>query len=87
MKNVERLGNLLKSEMKQTAKGNKDIFTELGTIQKNKSLKISSVRNPIPAGQYMVTRAAKEEGLSSGDRVVVIWVGFEPIVLDVVSSS
>lgn len=85
MNNIERLGDLLSNQMKRTAEGNSSVFAELGTIGSNKSLKVTSIRNLIPKGQYMITKTAKDA--TKGDRVLVVWVGYEPIVVDIVSSS
>lgn len=87
MNNIDRLGDLIAGQIKKTIVGNASIITELGQIKANNALQVSSLKNYIPKGQYMVTRTARENGLSAGDRVIVIWVGNEPIVIDVVSSS
>lgn len=87
MNNIDRLGDLIAGQIKKTIAGNASIITELGQIKANNALQVSSLKNYIPKGQYMVTRTARENGLSAGDRVIVIWVGNEPIVIDVVSSS
>ena len=85
MNNIERLGELLSNQMKRTVDGNASVTAELGTIGDHKSLKVTSIRNSIPKGQYMLTKSAKN--VSTGDRVLVIWVGYEPVVVDIVSSS
>lgn len=87
MNNIERLGDLISSQMKRTVEGNSSVIAELGTIGKNKSLKVTSIRNSIPKGQYMITKTLSEKGISNGDRVLVIWVGYEPVVIDTVSGS
>ena len=87
MNNIDRLGDLIAGQIKKTIVGNASIITELGQIKANNALQVSSLKNYIPKGQYMVARTARENGLSAGDRVIVIWVGNEPIVIDVVSSS
>ena len=125
MNNIERLGNLFTSQIKRTVDGNKSIIAELGTIGANLSLKVSSVKNAIPKGQYMLSRSLtlgssgskltvtksgqgkhehtdieesgehnhdvvipdKMRSIRSGDRVLVIWVGSEAVVVDIVKSS
>lgn len=109
MNNIDRLGDLLTSQMQRTVNGNKSITAELGTIGANLSLKVASFKNSIPRGQYMISRSlsigAKDSKLTvtnsgekvlvpdtmrsvnPGDRVLVVWVGSEPVVVDIVKSS
>lgn len=109
MNNIERLGNLLSSQMKNTVTGNTSIVAELGSISSNLSLRVASLKNSIPKGQYMISRSLTigDDGekltetdsgmeviipetmrsVKAGDRVLVIWVGSEPIVIDIVKSS
>ena len=87
MNNIERLGDLLSNRMKETVHGNSSVTAELGTIGSNLSLSVTSIRNSIPKGQYMISRNVILNGLEKGNRVLVVWVGNEPVVIDVVKGS
>ena len=107
---IEELGKMMDSQMKHIVKKNLGITVELGTINQNMALSISSLGNAIPKGDYMISRhllnesmeldtSTKEDhkhtvtlpnklrGLQKGDRVLVAWVGTEPVVIDIVVSS
>ena len=114
---IEDFGKMLDGQMKNLIKGNSGIAVELGTINGNRSLSVSSLGNAIPAGEYMVSLhlqsspatirtklslqpeseveahehtvelPSKLRGINAGDRVIVAWVGTEPVVVDIVVSS
>ena len=110
---IEDFGKGMVEQMRNVMKANLGITVELGTITKNMALSVSSLGNPIPKGDYMislhlmqasleiatsrveslenhrhtVTIPSKLRGLNSGDRVLVAWVGTEPVVIDIVVSS
>lgn len=121
---IEELGKMFDSHMKNINSANKSITVELGVINPNFSLKVASLGNSIPKGDYMVSLHLKVvsieletnsvelttdktedhehtidghkhefklpsqlRGLKAGDRVLVAWVGTEPIVIDIVVSS
>lgn len=105
-RNVQKLGTILEDRMKGTAKGATTVTAELGTINRNKSLSVDSVKKAIPKGSYMVNIALASSsykttsvsnhshglpsvfrGLKAGDRVLVVWCGFEPIVVAIVAKS
>lgn len=107
--NIEELGKMLNTHMKNVTSRNTGITVELGTINANMALTVASLGNAIPKGDYMlslhlkptgtfqtetteghthtVTLPDKLRGLKAGDRVIVAWVGTEPIVVDIVVSS
>lgn len=110
---IEDLGKDMVAQMKQVIMRNSGVTVELGTIGRNMSLSVTSLKNAIPTGDYMVSLhlaqaslqlstsieespdrhnhtinlPAKLRGIQAGDRVVVAWVGTEPIVVDIVVSS
>lgn len=128
-KNLQRLGAGLAERMKHTAGAAVPVVAELGTITRNLSLSVDSLKTPIPKGQYMVNIAYSGEtyrtnevahthsggahsghesgngshshdggnhshalpsvfrALRSGDRVLVIWCGFEPVVVSIIVKS
>lgn len=56
-KNIQRFGAVLDSHSKSTAKARTSRLqnmVELGTIQGDLSLSVSSLRTPIPKGDYML---------------------------------
>ena len=138
MKEIEKLGYMLGEEMRRTAKGQSGVCLELGVINSDLSLSVSSLKNSIPKGDYMITlhlltKDTNEpltvtandglhshgpsgshsqysgsgehshtnegphthvvlvgetiRGLLAGDRVLVAWVGTEPVVVDILISS
>lgn len=128
-KNIQRLGTGLASRMKKTSGAAIPVVAELGTITRNLSLSVDSLKTPIPKGQYMVDIAysgteyltmkaihSHDEGshsgheagngshtheggehahelppifraLESGDRVLVLWCGYEPVVVSIIVKS
>ncbi len=105
-RNLQRLGAALSDRMKSTAGAAVPVTSELGTINKDLSLTVSSVRTAIPKGDYMVDitlssgnyNTSSDEShshrlpaafrtLKAGDRVLVVWCGFEPIVISIITKS
>lgn len=74
---IEKLANTINNRCSRIQRANKDIVTEIGTINKDLSLKVTSIRNSIPKGDYMYLEPKPE----AGDSVLVTWVGNEPIVI------
>lgn len=60
---------------------------EFGEIQGNKSLVTDSFPISVPKGEYMVLSHVSADKLSSGDRVLVVWIQNEAVVIDVVENS
>lgn len=138
MSEMEKFGKMINDRSRQVAEANKDQAPELGIINKDLSLSVTSLSNPIPKGDYMVslhlttkntgavltttaadglhshgpsgshsqqtgdgTHSHNNEGAHShavlvgatirgiqpGDRVLVLWVGTEAIVVDIVTNS
>ena len=89
-KNLDSLGAEFDGRMKAVFRASYPSFTtDLGKITSNGGLQLDSMKgNIIPKGSYMVNvYFLKEQALKSGDRVLVTWVGKEPIVVAVVTSS
>lgn len=138
MNEIEKFGKMMHNRARQVAGAAKDTPPELGIINGDWSLSVSSLSNPIPKGEYMVTLHLQTEntggtltetavdgthshgpsgghsqyqgsgvhshtnegphkhvvlvggtirGVQPGDRVLVVWVGTEPIVVDIVVNS
>ena len=138
MKEIEKFGQMMHNRARQVAGAAKDAPPELGVINGDLSLSVSSLSNSIPKGEYMVslhlqtantggqlTTTASDglhshgpsgghsqyqgdgvhshtnegphthvvlvsgtiRGVQPGDRVLVIWVGTEPVVVDIVVNS
>lgn len=138
MKEIEKFGQMMNNRAREVSDAGKDTAPELGTINGDWSLSVSSLSNPIPKGEYMVTLhlqtantggtltttatdgthshgpsgshsqyegsgvhshtnegphshvvlvGATIRGVQPGDRVLVLWVGTEPVVVDIVVKS
>lgn len=138
MNEIEKFGKMMHSRAQQVAGAAMGAGPELGIINGDGSLSVSSLSNAIPKGEYMVslhlqtantggqltttatdglhshgpsgshsqyqgdgTHSHTNEGSHShvvlvggtirgvqpGDRVLVIWVGTEPVVVDIVVNS
>lgn len=138
MNEIERLGMTMHKRAQDVSKANKDAAPELGIINDDWSLSVSSLPNAIPKGEYMLslhltskntdeplTKTANDglhshgpsgshsqregdgthshtnegphvhvvlvgetiRGIQPGDRVLVIWAGTEPVVVDIVVNS
>jgi hypothetical protein len=109
--NTQKLGAALASRMKKTAGAAVPVTVELGTINKNLSLSVDSLKTPIPKGGYMIDIAYSGDSyntsdvslpecgthshklpsvfrpLKAGDRVLVVWSGFEPVVVSIIVKS
>lgn len=111
--NMEKLAETLNARMQKVVKAREDVTAELGTITSNLGLKVSSVGNTIPKGDYLIARhltygekdakltVTKNENAhthdvlipesmrspKAGDRVLVIWCGYEPVVADILVES
>ena len=111
--NMQRLGSLLDSRMKQTSGAASKVYLEFGVINSNLSLTTDTINTPIPKGDYMISLALThddyrgynpEDGgedtephkhrvpsvfrrIQAGDRVLVAWAGYEPVVVDIIVSS
>lgn len=121
---IEDLGKIMNSQMMNVMRANSSTPLELGKINGDMSLSVSSLGNAIPKGDYMISMRLKisdvkmktssvhlstdeaddhshgigdhshtvdlpisYRGIREGDRVLVAWVGTEPVVIDIVVSS
>ena len=112
MTEKEKLALELQRRMQVVNAANTAMFPEIGTITGSVGLKLSSVNNTIPKGEYLVSRILtfdssqpfttteitgehdhkvplpkKLSPLKSGARVLVIWCGYEPVVVSVLENS
>lgn len=85
MTNLDRVAGILAQRMQQTAKANCPTGLELGTMTEVTregmlvlDLISDKLRQAIPCGSYSVLTGVE---LADGDRVVVAWIGHEPVVL------
>lgn len=61
------------------------LIADFGEIKKNGSLRTNTFPVSIPKGDYTVCARAGE--LTKGDRVLVVWVENEAVVVDKIRSS
>jgi len=57
---------------------------DFGRIQGDMSLLTNQFPRPIPQRDYIICRCAAEAGITAGVRVLVIWVGDDACVVDVI---
>ena len=77
---INRLGRVLQKRMGQMAET--DSIIDFGTIKKNLALVPDGYSDiVIPKGSYSVMIHGENWSPSSGDRVVIAWVGSEIVVL------
>lgn len=97
MNYADTLAATLAREMRRTSQANQKTVLDFGTIGTSLSLVTDRLRVSIPAGSYSVLRDLRPEGdppceyggcalhgdpqLTVGDRVLVAWVGNEPVVV------
>ena len=74
---ISRLARVLDNRMKE--RGESPLMIDYGRIKKNGSLVTNSFNVPIPKDDYMVCASADVE---KGDRVLVVWVQDDPVVID-----
>lgn len=78
-RSTDRLVAALTHRMQQTSRAGQPMGLDLGQITDRKlTLTTDRIRSPIPRGSYSTLGPLS---LEAGDRVVVAWVGNEPIVL------
>lgn len=74
---ISRLARVLDNRMKE--RGDTPLIIDYGRINKNGSLVTNSFKIPIPKNDYMVCASSN---VNKGDRVLVVWVQDDPVVID-----
>jgi len=111
MDNLTALGELLNSQMQRVQAAGATQSVEFGVIQEDLSLRVDSLKDDIPKGEYLLnlsltgltgdflvssvdgthphshTLPAPLRGIRPNDRVLVLWVGNQPVVLAILASS
>ena len=75
-----RLAAALKAQMQKQAE--QPIMVELGEIDSSYNLKTDTFSELIPKEDYMLCRSI--QSIASGDRVLVLWIGADTVIVDVV---
>lgn len=85
MTNLEKLAANLTKEMRRTVRVNQEVVLDLGRMAEvwRDGVRVldlipDSLRKTVPYGSYAILNGV---ALYSGDRVVVAWVGSDPVVL------
>lgn len=78
MNNIQRLGETLAKRMTKTANAAVDITAEYATINDNNSLTPDSLQVAIPEEEYIVLQ---DQTFNAGERVLIVWVGSDPVVI------
>ena len=76
-KGTSLLARILDERMKEH--GDSPLIIDYGRIKNNGSLVTNSFNVPIPKDDYMVCASSK---VNKGDRVLVVWVQDDPVVVD-----
>jgi len=77
----------------QTAKGAQDVAPafDFGEITSNHELLCNSFPMAIPKSDYLICRSLSSSGGGSkvkpGDRVLIAWVGNDPVVIDIIMEA
>ncbi len=98
MDNLTAFGEALSQLMLRVRKAGDERTLELGTIGDDLSLAVDSLKDAIPKGDYLLALRLTDRGYSQilsepvrgirpGDRVIMAWVGGQPIVMDIVAGS
>ncbi|MCU7380524.1 hypothetical protein OBO34_19615 [Clostridiales Family XIII bacterium ASD5510] len=69
--------------MSHITKANASTDIELGKLKSNNSLKPDISPGPIPETDYSVCRSIAGD-LAPGDRVLIVWCGDEPVIIDAI---
>lgn len=80
---IEGLGTTIDRRIRTVNKSNSKPVSGLGNIGKKLSLLVDGSSDPIPQGEYSVCKNVSGK-LQNGDRVLIVWCGKEPTVVDVV---
>jgi len=85
MNALDRLGATLAKEMKKTVQANRGLGFDRGRMKEvlrdgDRVLDLLSdlLRQPIPYGSYSVLNGVT---LHDGDRVMLAWIGSDPVIL------
>jgi len=78
--NTEKLAELINSRIHAVVQGQSTVTTEIGTINANLGLLVASVNDIIERDSYYLT--SRKPIVEAGDKVLVIWVGSIPIIID-----
>ncbi len=111
MNNLTALGELLSAQMQRIQSAGTPQLVEFGVIQDDLSLRVDSLKDEIPKGEYLLnllltgltggslvssvdgthphrhTLPASLRGIRPSDRVLVLWVGNQPVVLAILAIS
>jgi len=61
---------------------------DFGTIQSNGSLLTDNFPVPVPTDEYQICRGAgSTRNVRAGDRVLVVWVDVDPVVIDIIQTA
>ena len=74
---IGRLADVLSERMAEQARTNPQVT--LGTMAANANLEVDGLDSLIPKDMYM--RASGLNGLTTGDRVAVAFIGDKPLIL------
>lgn len=80
MNEIEKLGQTINNRIFKVLNANAELPPEIGSITDNLGLSVKSVKNTIGREDYLVEAQAN---LKSGDRVLAVWCGMEPVIVAV----
>lgn len=74
---INELANVLNNQIKES--GKRDVSVDFGTIEKNRFLITDILQTALGKDDYFVLHHIGE--LNEGDRVLVVWVYSDPVVV------
>lgn len=84
---MSQLAKVLDGRIREWAKP--ETIVDFGTIQSDGSLLCDDFGPPIPTGEYQICRTLSIKNdyidmkIRKGDRVLMVWIDSEPVVVDV----
>lgn len=80
---IEQLGRTVDQRINMVKRSNARPVCGLGSMGKKMNLLVDGMGDPIPKDDYSVCGNVAEK-LKNGDRVLIVWCGNEPIIVDVI---
>lgn len=90
---TEKLAELINSRIQAVVQGRATVTAEIGRLKGNGDLAVSSLSNEVSQDSYYITDALKQKRekdgriAPAGSKVLVIWAGSIPIIVDALTEG